>query len=229
VKITCILASYNRPRFVRQAIASVVGQTHRDWELLVMDNSSVFDIHKVVAEFGSPSIKVFHKKYSAAERATRGILGINLNEGMRAASGDLFCFLCDDDYYFPGWFAAASAFLETHGDVDVCYGRLYYSTAPEVDPQASLGRCLFVPGPLRNPQCSVDHNQIVHRRFDPPYKWPEGIEATHMVDAVYFTDVAQTHPFHAVDVPAVVKRQHAKNLQFTMPDILNGNAEGLRE
>ena len=228
MKVTCILTSYNRPNFVRQAIRSVVEQTHADWELLVYDNSSIFDIETIVSEFRRPEIQVFHKKYSAQERATVGILGINLNLGMLKANGDALCFLCDDDHYFPGWFAAATAFLESRPDVDVCYGRLYYSSSAERDLSRS-GRCLFVPGPLRNPQCSVDHNQIVQRRLDPPYRWPESIEATHMVDAVYFTDVAQKHPFYEVDVPAVVKRQHAKNMQFTMPDILGGKAEGLRE
>jgi glycosyltransferase involved in cell wall biosynthesis len=227
MKITCVLTSYNRPRFVRQALKGVADQTHRDFELLVYDNSSVFDIKEAVREFSFPSVRIFHQKYGPDERATRGILGINLNQAMKEATGDLFCFLCDDDYHFPGWFAAANKFL-SENPANVCYGRLYYSGSAEMDLSAS-GRCLFVPGPLRNPQCSVDHNQIVHRRFNPPYLWPEGIEATHMVDAVYFTEMAQTHPFHAVDAPAVVKRQHSKNLQFTMTEILTGKAEGLRE
>lgn len=228
MKISCILASYNRPKLVLQALKGLADQTYRDFELIVLDNSTVFDIHEAVAKFSFPKVRIVHEKYDAKERATKGILGINLNKGMALAEGDLFSFLCDDDIYFPTWFENAERFLREKPSVDVCYGRLYYTHSLEAD-LSMTGRCLFVSGPLVNPQCSVDHNQIVHRRFNPPYLWPEDIDSTHAVDAVYFMKMVPRHPFYAIDTPTVVKRQHSKNLQFTMHEIRSGQAEGLRE
>lgn len=229
MKITCVLVSYNRPTLVRQSLKSLADQTHRDFELIVCDNSTLFDIHEVLREFDLPAVRVLYRKYDARERASVGILGINLNAAMPLVSGSAVSFLCDDDYYYPNWFADASRFLEANPSIDACYGHLYYSSSHEMVFPTRAGHGLFVPGPLHRPACCVDHNQVVHRRFDPPYVWPEDMGAQPVVDAVYFTRVAEHHPFHAVDVQAVVKRQHSKNMQATMPDILSGKAEGLRE
>ena len=54
-KATVLISTYNRPDYLREAIASVMAQTMTDWELLVMNDGGV-DVAHVVAEFNDPRI-----------------------------------------------------------------------------------------------------------------------------------------------------------------------------
>jgi len=229
LRVTCILTSYNRPRMVRQALGSVARQTHRNHELLVFDDSTIFDVREAVAEFHLPSVRVFHTDVGPERRARENRLGVNCNRGLAEATGDLVCFLADDDFFFPTWFTAAVRFMADKPAIAVCYGRLSYSTSPQMEYPRRRGQDLFPGKVLDDPRCQVDHNQVMHRNFQPPFRWPEEFGATMNCDALYFYEISRKHTFHPLDAPAAVKRMHQKNLQRTLTDVQNGAAEGTRE
>lgn len=231
LKITCILTSYNRPKMIRQALKSVADQTHKNYELLIFDDSTAFDIMRVVSEFQFPSLQVHHTVINAEERRARGRLGVNCNHGLYLAQGDLVCFLCDDDYYYPNWFEHAAGYFEKDVNLDkrVGFGALSYSSKPEMEfPVYGFG--IWHERPIVAPGNRIDHNQVMHRRFNPPFKWPEDFASTAAPDSVYFSSLAEAgHTFYPIEAYAVVKRQHTKNLQNTVAEIGTPTGEGLRE
>jgi spore maturation protein CgeD len=231
MKITCILTSHNRPRMVRDALRSVAGQTHTDYELLVFDDSTLLDIYKAVSEFKFTEVRVFHNQIGAEARALTCRLGINCNAGLAKAKGDLVCFLCDDDFYYPGWFAAAAKFFTENPDTDAGFGRLWYLDAQEArfpDPDSARG--IWFDSAVIQPYAVLDHNQVIHRRFDPPFRWPEDAERRRAPDAHYFQSVALSgRPFHPIPADAVVKRRHGMNMQNKMHELGTEKGEGLRE
>lgn len=231
--ITCILTSFNRPGLIRQSLESLRVQTYRNFEVIVMDDSSIFDVEPLVKEFQIPNCRIVHTDVTPEQRASTNRLGINCNRALAMAQGDLITFLCDDDYYFPTWFEHAVNFFETkkahHPYAQVGYGRLVYSTSQEMiypdHPQLWHGR------PLDKPACAVDHNQVIHERFPTPYRWPETAHDPGAPDAKYFTEIANHGiQFYPIDAFAVVKRMHTKNLQRTWnTEISQGLAENARE
>ncbi len=227
-KISCILTSFNRPRMVRQALKSVKDQTHQDYELIIMDDSSIFDIYPVVAEFGFKDVTVSHTDVTPERRASENRCGININRGLEIARGDIVCYLCDDDFFYPTWFAAVASFL-THPGINVCYGRLFFTHSAEMDFPAG-GPCIWPGHPIFDPYAVLDHNQVAHRRFDPPFKWPETIDLLGIPDGTYFRTVARAgNPFYQLDTPAVVKRKHSKSIHAAPAEITEGRAENARE
>jgi spore maturation protein CgeD len=231
VKISVILASYNRPQWVRQAIRSIVNQTHKDYQAIVVDESDAFDIHEVVKEFKLTETVVMQYSVSPEQRAVTNRLGININLGLSAAKGDLVCYLGDDDYYYPNWFADAAAFFSEHGNVGAGFGKLVYSNSREMvfptDPAPVNLR--FFNEIVMEPFDRIDHNQGIHRRFDPPIRWTEDPGAVGGPDAYYWRDVARQYPFHPIPVFAAVKRVHKKNLQSNLPGYYSGKLEHIRE
>ena len=231
MKVSCILTSYNRPKYVRQSLKSLADQTHRDFEVLLFDDSTIFDINEVVKEFSFPEIKVFKNIVTAADRRNVNRLSINCNNGLKEASGDLVCFLCDDDYYYPEWFGRADNFFSNKSNAgkNVGFGILNYSGKSEMILNKALPRRFFDRA-LNSPGCMVDHNQVIHRRFDPPYQWPEDWNSVGAPDAIYFNRIAKAgHLFYPISYPCVVKRNHSKNLQHTHHEIGTEAGEGLRE
>lgn len=232
LSITCVLTSFNRPNYVRQALRSLEDQTYRNFDVVVVDDSSIFDIRPVVAEFRLPAVRVVHCDVSPDQRARENRLGVNCNRGLEMARGDLLAFLCDDDYFFPTWFQEAARFLgsEVHGDKGACFGRLVYSESAEmVFPRSGPER--FPGFVVDNPCCTLDHNQVVHRRFKKPVRWPETAAGIGTTDGAYFDAIARRGwYFHPVDAFAVVKRIHRKSIHRTWgTEIALGRAEDMRE
>ena len=49
MKVTVVVRTYNRPLFLKEALASIHLQTHKDWEVLIFDDgglSETFEIYK---------------------------------------------------------------------------------------------------------------------------------------------------------------------------------------
>lgn len=228
MKVSCILVSFNRPRWVRQAIKSVADQTHKDYQLIVMDESDLFDIHEAVKEFSLTQCDVRVAQVTKEQRRSQNRLSINLNVGVSMATGDLLCYLADDDYFYPDWFEKACAFFEANPEIQAGYGKLVYSNNPEMEftTEPAPVNLRFFKGPLRDPFDRIDHNQGIHRRFTPPFTWPETLGTVGGPDAYYYRDIGRQHLFHAIDAWAAVKRVHSKNLQGCMPDYESGSISG---
>lgn len=229
LRISCVLTSYNRPRLVRQALRSVQDQTYLNYELIVADESDIFDIERALGEFSVASVVLLRFRVTPQERARVNRLSVNINAALRKATGDLLCFLADDDFLLPRWFEHAAAFFAKRPEVHNAYGRLYYSRHKGMlFPLAAKQR--FPRGPLKNPYCNLDHNQVVHRKVDPPVKWPENVDhALTAPDGLYFNELARRGAFHPIDAGAAVKRFHNKNLQQCAAQYRQGSLDPLRE
>lgn len=231
LKVSCILVSYNRPKWVRQAIKSIVDQTHKNYQLVLIDESSIFDIYDVAKEFDLTDVVIRKYNISAGQRKGQNRLSINLNVGLALATGDLVCFLADDDYYYPGWFEAASRFFEARPEIKAAYGKLCYSNTDHMEFNESPApvNLRFFAGPLTDPFNKLDHNQVIHRRFPSPYRWPEDLGLIGGPDAYYFREVAKHQAFHPINAWAAVKRVHKKNLQISLNAYFDGSIGGARE
>lgn len=92
--VTVIIPTYNRASLLPRAIRSVLAQTHRPLELIVVDDGSVDDTEAVVRGFADPCIKYIRHPHNQGQCAA-------INTGIRAAKGDFVCFLDSDDEWDP--------------------------------------------------------------------------------------------------------------------------------
>ncbi len=86
-----IIPTYNRASFLKEAIESVLMQSFRDWELVIVDDGSTDDTRVVCNAFDDDRIKYVFQK-NAERSAAR-------NNGIKNANGKFICFLDDDDFY----------------------------------------------------------------------------------------------------------------------------------
>lgn len=231
MKVSCILTSFNRPKWVKDSLRSIANQTHRDIQLIVIDESDMFDIHETLKEFQFQELVVRRFEVSADVRRLTNRLSENCNLGLSLATGDLVCFLADDDYYFPSWFAVASAWFTEHPEKRAAFGKLIYSYKAQMEfpekPDPTVVR--FYQDPVFDPFGKLDHNQVIHRRFVPPYQWPVGAATVGGPDAHYFREIAKNNVFWPIPSFSAVKRIHRKGLMESQQIYINGFMEGLRE
>lgn len=228
MKISCILASFNRPTFLRQALKSVENQSHKDYQLIVVDDSTQMNIFDIVPEFKFTESVVIHEQVSATARAKVNRLGTNINIALEHVTGDLVCYLGDDDAYFPTWFERMSRYFEENPGTKVAFGILKY--CQDVLDFTEAGEIRFWNEVIHDPsEKLLDHNQVCHRRFDPPQKWQEGLGTEGNSDFWFFTQIANEHVFGPINAWAAVKRLHSKNLQNSIPLYQSGEMDDLRE
>jgi hypothetical protein len=208
----------------------VVDQTHQDYKLVVVDESTIFDIHQVIGEFKFQDVSVVRLQPTEEQRRLRNPVGENMNLAMPLAKEGLVCFLCDDDYYYPDWFSSASRYFDEHPEHQAGFGILNYSKDPAmVLAPKTLWGSRFFNHPITDPYCLLDHTQIVHRIFTPPYRWPEDFEKIKETDGYYFREIAKLHPFHPIPSLAVVKREHPKAIRWNVEALKGGTLEASRE
>jgi hypothetical protein len=121
--VTVVIPTYNRAAFLREAIASVVGQTYTAWELIVVDDGSTDDTERVLEEYASdPRIRVIRQQQR--ER------GAARNAGIAAAQGDYIAFLDSDDWWDAGHLAACVAAIDRAPSSRVAYAGSRQATGP---------------------------------------------------------------------------------------------------
>ncbi len=89
-KLSVCIPVYNGERTIAETIQSVLSQSLRDFELLIVDNASVDNTVNVVKGFNDSRIRLVVNKQNLG-------LGGNLEECRRLASGDILFFLSADD------------------------------------------------------------------------------------------------------------------------------------
>ena len=95
VTISVVVPSYNHENYVIQAIKSVLAQSLKGVDLIVIDDGSTDGSGGLIEEFLKKN-----GGFRFVRRGNRGLIH-TLNEGVGMARGDLFCELASDDYLPP--------------------------------------------------------------------------------------------------------------------------------
>lgn len=98
-EISIILPTYSRCKkgMLERSIQSVLAQTFADFELLVMDDSSIDGSHDLIEAYRAKDARVIHVRH---ERNS-GIHSIRMNEGIKMARGKYLTFQFDDNVWLP--------------------------------------------------------------------------------------------------------------------------------
>ena len=110
--VSVIIPTYNRAAFARRAINSVLAQTYRPIEIIVVDDGSSDGIWSALAAYGD-DIRLLRQPHEGASSAR--------NKGLREAKGHFIAFLDSDDFWAPEKTAEQVRTLEKHPDCGICY------------------------------------------------------------------------------------------------------------
>jgi glycosyltransferase involved in cell wall biosynthesis len=115
--VSVLLPTYNRRRYLPQALASVVQQTYRNLEIFVINDGGE-DVSDVVGAFDDPRVIFLDR------RENRG-KPYSLNEALGRAQGKYIAYLDDDDMYYRHHVEVLVDALEGEKDCQVAYSDLY--------------------------------------------------------------------------------------------------------
>lgn len=121
-KVTVYIPCHNYGRFLAQALESVLGQSCKDWELIIVDDGSVDETATIAdryADLHPDRIRVFRHS------PTRGLQAC-ANLALEAARGDYIMRLDADDFLDESALLVLAAYLDHHPEVALVYPNYTY-------------------------------------------------------------------------------------------------------
>jgi glycosyltransferase involved in cell wall biosynthesis len=114
--VSIILCTYNRASLLPNAIRSVIQQSEKDWELIIIDDGSNDTTYNIVKQFlqNESRIVYFYQQ-------NRG-LATARNRGLALASGDFVCFVDSDDELSPRHLEKRLHYMKHYPSVDFIHG-----------------------------------------------------------------------------------------------------------
>jgi len=112
-EVSVIIPTYNRSDMLAQAMRSVLAQTYRDFELVIVDDGSTDNTREVVEGFGDPRIRYVWQENQERSAAR--------NRGVAEASAELVAFLDSDDLWFPEKLEVQLPLFRERRDVGLVY------------------------------------------------------------------------------------------------------------
>jgi glycosyltransferase involved in cell wall biosynthesis len=188
VRISVILATRNREALLRRAVASLSSQVNANWELVVVDDGSTDATPVYLSELASQDDRV------VVLMRSHGGVGAARNAGLEAATGDVICYLDDDNIMQPLWLKAVAWAFEREMELDLLYGARVTENIPDRDAgQRGLPTLHFEPYDRLRLEAGnfIDLGVLAHRRGLPGARFDASLKALGDWDLVLRLSMAQ--------------------------------------
>lgn len=203
-RVSIIIPTLNRARFISGAIESVLAQTYPSWELLIVDNGSTDETESIARSFATKDSRVHY-----LQENRKGVSRAR-NLALKTARGEYIAFLDDDDLYLPSKLQLQVSFMDAHPETGFVYGQIEIVNSKDelqwVDPKKPVltYRDLFEESGIRI-------QSVMCRRscFDAVGGFDEGL--TMGEDYDLWLRMAAVYSFEFMAVPLVRMRFHESN------------------
>jgi glycosyltransferase involved in cell wall biosynthesis len=146
-RVSVIMPAFNEASYVRRSIDSILAQTFRDFELIVVDDGSTDGTWGIVQGYDDPRI--------VGVRGERGGVCRAVNRGLEMARGEYLARMDADDESLPERLERQVRFLDAHPSIsilgtayykwDALHGERYARFHPETDEAIRRSLGLYIP------------------------------------------------------------------------------------
>lgn len=92
--VSIVMPSYNSEKYIKASVESVIAQSYKNWELLIVDDCSTDETVKIIKSFKDKRIILFQNEKNSGAALSR-------NWALREAKGKWIAFLDSDDLWLP--------------------------------------------------------------------------------------------------------------------------------
>ena len=117
--VSVLMATFNRPRYLPLALASILRQSYNRLQIIVVNDGGV-DVSGIVNSFHDHRVILINRKQNMGKPHS-------LNEALARAEGKYVAYLDDDDLYYPHHIETLVNALEGPTDCQVAYSDFYRS------------------------------------------------------------------------------------------------------
>lgn len=115
--VSVIIPNYNHAKYLRQRIDTILSQTYRDFEIIILDDCSTDNSREIIDDYTSrfSFIKRYYNTSNSGNAFTQWDLGVN------KAKGEFIWIAESDDFADPAFLEKSSAILTNNENVGIVY------------------------------------------------------------------------------------------------------------
>lgn len=118
-KVSVVLPAYNAEKYIAQSIESILGQTFKDFELIIINDCSQDKTWGIIEKFAKRD-----KRILAISNTKNLKLANSLNKGIELAKGKYIARMDADDWSYPDRLETQYRFMEKHPKVGIVGGSM---------------------------------------------------------------------------------------------------------
>ena len=168
-KISVIVAVYNTEKYLDRCIESLLNQTYKNIELVIVEDCSTDSSRKLLKKYkGNKNIKVFYN------RENRG-LSYSRNYGLKKATGDFIGYIDSDDYVEPDYYEKLmSSIKDNKSDIAICDIKLVDEQTNKIQRCKCYANDFDVYSVVNNGFAASACNKLFKRKNIEKYPFAEG-------------------------------------------------------
>ena len=204
-EVSVIIPTYNSARYLVEAVDSVLAQSYKDFEILVIDDGSTDETTAVMSKYG-PTVRYIRQKNGGVSAAR--------NKGIEESTGRYVAFLDADDTWLPNKLERQISELKAHSDHRFCYSDFIPVTSDlkplvveRIDPQGKALDDLLLRGNVVGSICTVLCERSLFDLvggFDPSLSqcadWDMWVRLAGITDFLYLKDRLVTYRKHETNM-----------------------------
>ena len=197
--VSVIIPTYNRRDLLREAIRSVLEQSFRDFELIVVDDGSEDGTREMIQREFPGLLTYIYQENQGVSRAR--------NRGIETSRGKYIAFLDSDDLWLKKKLERQVQFMQQNPEAMICYtDEIWIRRGVRVNPKKKHAKHSGWIYPQCLPLCIISPSSVLMRRelleevggFDPEFPVCE--------DYDLWLRVALRYPIHLIPEKLIVKR-----------------------
>ncbi len=114
MKISIVTASYNYEKYIKETIHSILNQTYKDWEMIIVDDCSTDNSVDVIKSYNDDRIKLFVNEKNLGLKET-------LKHGIKEANSEWIAFLESDDVLAPDYLEKKVEIIKKYPDINLIF------------------------------------------------------------------------------------------------------------
>jgi glycosyltransferase involved in cell wall biosynthesis len=207
-KISIVLPAYNGSKYIRESIVSCLNQTHKNIELIVVDDCSLDETPDIVKSFGDARITLIQQERNQG-------LPHALNTGFAHAHGDYLTWTSDDNYFAETALEKMASFLKA---TDCCFVYCDYYMFDDGNPaelkimqlpdahtltkQNTIGPCFLYSRRVKESTGDYDPDTRLAEDYDYWLRVAKKFDMVHLPEPLYF------YRLHATSLTSVFSKEY---------------------
>ncbi len=208
--VSVIIPTFNRAYLLKKAIYSVLNQTYKNFEIIIVDDGSTDNTEELIRGFENEKIRYFKLEHT-------GLPAVVRNKGIEECHGELIAFLDSDDFWIPNKLELQIRAFKNHENILLVASRriilpdkityhLNYQKRGVVSFRELIRRNVI-------PTSSVIiRREVIEKvgKFDEDYRLRSGQDFSYWLDILSYRDKS----ILILKAPLIIFRVHDKTLTF---------------
>ena len=186
--VSVVMPAYNAEKFIGEAIESILNQTFKDFEFIILDDCSKDSTWKIIQEYAKKDERI------VAVRNEKNLnIALNRNKGVEMSKGKYIVWADADDISKPERIEKLVNYMENHSEVGICgsnfqgfSGDQIFETREFFEDDERLRKNIFKFSPVAQPTAIIRKECFsTVGLFNPDYPPAEDIELSFRIGERY--------------------------------------------